>query len=163
GERRIRRLPLRTFSRPGDRKCKGDRRVGMSDQEFKHVFRSVRGTARFPRNSIFFTPYVDTPAATALDVMLAKGVSALTEAQRMDGTRLLVSFGVRAPETLREMGPKEVTKAFDIVEAAAKGPRKDERKVNAIIQANVGIFKRNFPLHAAMELSTDPQKLGAVG
>jgi len=48
----------------------------------------------FPETQ-FFTPCVDTPAATALDVMLAKGVSALTEAQRMDWTRLLVSFGVR--------------------------------------------------------------------
>ena len=53
GERHIRRLPLITFSRPGDRKRKGDRRVGVSDQEFKHVFHSARGTARFPRNSIF--------------------------------------------------------------------------------------------------------------
>src|SRR4029079_5754690 len=53
GERHIRVLPLITFSRPGDRKRKGDRRVGVSDQEFKHVFHSARGTARFPRNSIF--------------------------------------------------------------------------------------------------------------
>jgi hypothetical protein len=113
----------------------------------------------FPETQ-FFTLCVDTPAATALDVMLAKGVSALTEARRMDWTRLLMSFGARTPETLREMGPKEVTKAFDIAEAAAKGLRKDQRKVTAIIQANIGTFKRNFPLDAAMELSTDTQKLG---
>jgi hypothetical protein len=71
-----------------------------------------------------------------------------------------MSFGARTPETLREMGPKEVIKAFDIAEAAAKGLRKDQRKVTAIIQANIGTFKRNFPLDAAMELSTDTQKLG---
>jgi hypothetical protein len=35
--------------------------------------------------------------------------------------------------------------------------------VTAIIQANMALFKRNFPLRAAMELSTDPEKLAAVG
>jgi hypothetical protein len=60
------------------------------------------------------------------------------------------------------MGPKETTKAFELVEAAAGGPPDDERKVTAIIQANMARFKRNFPLRAAMELSTDPQKLAAI-
>ena len=68
----------------------------------------------FPETQ-FFTPCVDTPAATALDVMLAKGVSALTEA------------GLDPPACVfwREMDPKEVAKAFDIIEAAA--PSSSER------------------------------------
>lgn len=115
----------------------------------------------FPETQ-FFTPRVDTPAAAALDTMLGKGVSALTAEQRIDWARLLVSFAVRTPETLREMGPSETAKAFDIVEAAAKGAPDDERKVSAIIRANIGTFRRNFPLHAAMELSTDPEKLATV-
>jgi Protein of unknown function (DUF4238) len=110
----------------------------------------------------FFTPVVDTPAAQALDVILAKGVRSLTVAQRTDWARLIVSFAVRTPETLREMGPKETAKAFDLVEAAASGPPEDERKVTAIIRANMPMFKRNLPLQAAMELSTDPAKLEAV-
>jgi hypothetical protein len=59
----------------------------------------------FPETG-FFTPRVDTPAASALRVMLARGVRALTPKQRMDWARLLVSFAVRTPETLREMGRK---------------------------------------------------------
>jgi hypothetical protein len=60
------------------------------------------------------------------------------------------------------MGPQETRKAFDIVEAVAKGPPEDERKVTAIIQANMVLFKRNFPLGVAMELSVDPKKLATV-
>ena len=86
----------------------------------------------FPETQ-YLTPRVDTPAAAALQVMLANGVRALSAEQRIDWARLLVSFAVRTPETLREMGPNETTRAFDFVEAAAKGPP-DERKVTAIIQ-----------------------------
>jgi Protein of unknown function (DUF4238) len=115
----------------------------------------------FPETQ-FLTPRVDTPAAAALQVMLANGVRALSAKQRIDWARLLVSFAVRTPETLREMGPNETARAFDLVEAAAKGPPDDERKVTAIIQKNITVFKRNFPLYAAMELSTDPQKLATI-
>jgi hypothetical protein len=127
-----------------------------------NTFFGVRAADRdFPETG-FFTPIVDTPAARALDVILEKGIRSLTAAQRVDWARLLVSFAVRTPETLRDMGPKETTKAVDLVEAAASGPPDDERKVTAIIQANMALFKRNFPLRAAMELSTDPEKLAAV-
>ena len=115
----------------------------------------------FPEKE-FFTPKVDTPAARALDVILKNGIRALTMEQRFDWSRLIVSFAVRTPETLREMGPREVGKAFDIVEAAATGPPQDERRVTALIQANMQSFKRNFPLRAAMELSIDRGKLRAV-
>jgi hypothetical protein len=115
----------------------------------------------FPETN-FFTPRVDTPAASALDVILKNGIRPLTTKQRFDWARLLVSFGVRTPETLQQMGPLEVTRAFELVEAAAKGLAQDEQKVTAHIQANMGRYKRNFPLNAAMELSTDPQKLTAV-
>jgi hypothetical protein len=97
-----------------------------------------------------------------LDVILKKGIRDLTTQQRVDWARLLVSFGVRTPETLQEMGPLEVTKAFDLLEAAATGPPQDERRVTAVIQGNMQRFKRNFPLHAAMELSVDRKKLCAV-
>jgi hypothetical protein len=110
----------------------------------------------------FFTPIVDTPAADALRVMLASGVRALTPKQRVDWARLLVSFGVRTPETLREMGPAETEKALALVEAAAKGPPEDEANVTKIIKKNLVLFRRNFPLHAAMEISTDPTKLHAL-
>ena len=115
----------------------------------------------FPETG-FFTPHVDTPAARALQTMLSRGVSALTPKQRIDWARLLVSFAVRTPETLREMGPQETKNAFDLVEALAKGPPADEQKVTALIQANAQIFERNFPLNIAMELSTDPTKLNAI-
>src|SRR5262245_64840949 len=58
----------------------------------------------------FFTPVVDTPAAMALRVISKEGHSALTPAQRLDWARLLVSFGVRTPEALRDMGPNETRK-----------------------------------------------------
>jgi hypothetical protein len=115
----------------------------------------------FPETK-FFTPRVDTPAATALDVILKKGINNLTTKQRFDWARLLVSFGVRTPETLQQMGPLEVTRAFDLVEAAATGPAHDEQKVTTHIRANMARYKRNFPLNAAMELSTDPEKLTIV-
>jgi len=115
----------------------------------------------FPERA-FFTPRVDTPAATALEQMLKGGVRVLTGAQRADWARFLVSLAVRTPETLRKMGPQETKKAFDLVEASAKGPPAAEEKVTSIIQANMGNFKRNFPLEAAMELSIDPEKLATV-
>src|SRR5262249_56917096 len=95
----------------------------------------------------FFTPHVDTPAAAALQIMLTRGVRALTPQQRIDWARLLISFGVRTPEALRVMGPQETQKAFDLVEAIAKGPADDERKVSALVKANMQMFKRNFPLN----------------
>jgi len=110
----------------------------------------------------FFTPKVDTPAADVLRVMLASGLRELTPEQRIDWARLLVSFGVRTPEALREMGPAETEKAFMLVEAAAKGPPEDEATVTKIIRENIGLFRRNFPLRAAMEISTDPTKLHAL-
>jgi hypothetical protein len=55
----------------------------------------VRAADRnFPETG-FFTPIVDTPAARALDVIVAKGIRSLTGAQRVDWARLLVSFAVR--------------------------------------------------------------------
>jgi hypothetical protein len=110
----------------------------------------------------FFTPHVDTPAATAMSVMLRHGVRALTQEQRVDWARLLVSFGVRMPETLRDMGPIETKKAFDLVAATSKGPPEHERKVTALIQQNMRVFQRNFPLRAAIEISSDPTKLATV-
>jgi hypothetical protein len=94
--------------------------------------------------------------------MRKKGVRALTPEQRMDWARLHVSFAVRTPETLRKLGPRETKKAFALVEASAKGPPDDERKVSALIQANMKKLERNFPLNIAMDLSTDPEKLLAV-
>jgi hypothetical protein len=115
----------------------------------------------FPETG-FFTPIVDTPAATALQVMLARGVRALTASQRLDWARLIVSLAVRTPETLRDMGPKETKKAFALVEATAKGPPDAERRVSAMIQQGMPTLERNFPLNIAMDLSTDPDKLAAV-
>src|SRR5262245_65550490 len=60
----------------------------------------------------FFTPQVDTPAATALQVMLVNGIKALTPKQRIDCARLLISFTVRTPESLREMQPDDARKAY---------------------------------------------------
>jgi len=104
----------------------------------------------FPETG-FFTPRVDTPAASALQVMMSKGVRALTPKQRTDWARLLVSFAVRTPETLRDMGPKETKKAFALVEARAKGPPDAERRVSAMIQQDMSALQRNFPLNIAMD------------
>jgi hypothetical protein len=115
----------------------------------------------FPETG-FFTPRVDTPAATTLQIMLEQGVRALRPEQRKDWARFLVSFAVRTPEALRELGPRETKKAFALVEARAKGPPDAERKVSALIQASMQKLERNFPLNIAMDLSTDPEKLLAV-
>ena len=109
-----------------------------------------------------FTPVVDTPAFHALHVMLKKGVGAPTHKQRIDWARLLVSFGVRTPEALRQMGPDETKKAFDLVEAGARESPEERRKVSAVIQQNMKTFERNFPLQAAIDISQDPAKLAAV-
>jgi hypothetical protein len=90
----------------------------------------------FPETG-FFTPRVDTPAARTLQVMLKRGVRVLTREQRTDWARLLVSFGVRTPETLRDMGPRETKKAFALVEASVKGPPEAERRVSAIIRKSM--------------------------
>ncbi len=110
----------------------------------------------------FFTPRVDTPAAKALQVMLTNGVRALTPDQRVDWARLLVSFGVRTPETLREMGPTETRKAFKLVEDSTRGPPDHERKVTATIERNMPKFTRNFPLNIAMDICCDPAKLAKL-
>ena len=60
-----------------------------------------------------FAPDADTPAAHALAVMLAQGVPALTHGERTAWARLIVSFQVRAPETLRAMGPAVFRTAID--------------------------------------------------
>jgi hypothetical protein len=127
-----------------------------------NTFFGVHASRRDLPETKFFTPVVDTPAAAALQVMLAKGIGALSPKQRMDWARLLVSFAVRTPETLQKMGPQETINAFDLVKAIAKGPPEEEAKVTALIQANMQIFKRNFPRNIAMELSTDPRKLYTV-
>jgi hypothetical protein len=110
----------------------------------------------------FFTPRVDTPAAKALEAMLTNGVQALAHQQQVDWARLLISFGVRTPETLRQMGPAETRKAFKLVEAIAKGPPDAERQVTAIINREMEKFTRNFPLNAAMDICTDPGKLAKL-
>jgi hypothetical protein len=127
-----------------------------------NVFFGVQASRRdFPETG-FFTPYVDTPAANALQTMLQTSVRSLTPKQRMDWARLILSFGVRTPETLRDMGPRETKSAFEVVKAMAKGDPADERTVTALIEQNMRILQRNFPLNAAIELSTDPQKLATV-
>jgi hypothetical protein len=124
-----------------------------------NVFFGVRKEDRdFPEVGLF-TPIVDTPAAKALAVLRASGVRALSPERRIDWARLLVSFGMRTPETLREMGPAETEKAFGLIEAAAKGHPADEARVTKIIGQNMDMFRRNFPLRAAMDISTDPAKL----
>jgi hypothetical protein len=97
-----------------------------------------------------------------LEVMLTHGVQALTHQQRVDWARLLISFGVRTPETLRQMGPAETRKAFKLVEAIAKGPPEAERQVTAIVNREMEKFTRNFPLNAAMDICTDPGKLAKL-
>ena len=110
----------------------------------------------------FFTPVVDTPAAMALRVISKQGLSAFTPAQRLDWARLLVSFGVRTPEALRDMGPNETRKAFALVEASAKGPPDAERRVSEIVKKGMPMLERNFPLSIAMDLSSDLEKLEAI-
>ena len=127
-----------------------------------NTFFGVKSSDRDFPETRYFTPRVDTPAAVAHRVILDKGVRALTPPQRTDWARLVISFGVRTPETLRKMGPQEVVKAFDLLEATSRGPLEGEKKVSKIIQANLEGFKRNFPLSIAMELIADPHKLAAV-
>ena len=110
----------------------------------------------------YFTPAVDTPAASALQVLLSDGVSELSPRQRTDWARFLVSFGVRTPEALRAMGPDETRKAFDLMEKLASGPPEMEARASAILKANMDKLERNFPLNAAIDISSDPAKLSQV-
>ena len=110
----------------------------------------------------FFTPCVDTPAAAALRTISDRGVRALTQAQRTDWARFLVSFGVRTPEALREMGPAETAKAFELTKTIAKGTPAQNSKVDTIIQNNLQTLQRNFSLQAAIDISSDAEKLMKV-
>jgi hypothetical protein len=127
-----------------------------------NVFFGVSKSQRDLPETKFFTPCVDTPAAAALRTILDDGVRALIPTQRIDWARFLVSFGVRTPEALREMGPAETAKAFELVKANAIGTPEQERKVNTLIQNNMQTLQRNFPLQAAVDISSDPEKLEKV-
>jgi hypothetical protein len=123
------------------------------------------GVPRASRNSPedeFFTPQGDTPAASALETMLSGGVRSLTKDQRRAFARLLVSFGVRTPETLRDMGPKEFRKAMETATDRSGGPPALEAIVDLQIEAAMPAYERNVPLNIAMDLSGDPQKCAAV-
>src|SRR5207245_10937666 len=98
----------------------------------------------------FFTPRVDTPAATALK-MLETDDSKLTQVRRMDWARLIVSFGVRTPEALRDMGPKEAKKAFEVAKAMAEGDQGAERRVTALVGQNMRPFQRTIATQATAQ------------
>jgi hypothetical protein len=111
----------------------------------------------------FFTPKVDTPAANALDLMFKKGVGALSPQQRLDWARLLVSLGVRTPETLREMGPAHAKDAFKRIALSLSSRRSVAEKIlGEAISRRMRDIERNAPLEIAMDLTTDPAKLYEV-
>jgi hypothetical protein len=60
------------------------------------------------------------------------------------------------------MGPAEAAKAFELTKASAKGKPEERRKVDAIIQNNMRTLQRNMPLQAAIDISSDPEKLAKV-
>jgi hypothetical protein len=121
-----------------------------------------RGHRRDAPERDFFTPQVDTPAADALAIMLSHGVRALTPVQRTAWARFLVSFAVRTPETLRDMGPAEFRKAMEVVRAQAAGPPKLEAVVTELIRRKMPSHQRNMPLVIAMDLASDPSKRETV-
>lgn len=110
-----------------------------------------------------FTPKIDTPAASALNVIISNGVKALTDEQRIAWARFLLSFGVRTPETLREMGRKEAIKGYAAAKQRAKGPAVLERKVDELIDQLMPALERNTPLAVAMDILTnDFEKMHAM-
>jgi hypothetical protein len=111
----------------------------------------------FPETK-FFTPKIDTPASIAHDIMLRDGLSALTPAQRTDWAGLLVSFGVRTPETLRQMGPDEWTKAIVLMKNNRAEDADGEVIVDQILDDARNQLRRNIPLNVAMDLAADPVK-----
>jgi hypothetical protein len=106
----------------------------------------------------FFTPKIDTPASIAHDIMLRDGLSALTPAQRADWAGLLVSLGVRTPETLRQMGPDEWTKAIALVKNNRAEDADGEVIVDQILDDARNQLRRNIPLNVAINLAADPVK-----
>ena len=96
----------------------------------------------------FFTPRVDTPADAALKSMLSGGVQMMTAAHREAWARFLVTFGLRTPETLREMGPTEFRRAMEIVWGLVPGSAK---------AGEMKSEERNIPLFIAMDLGNDPK------
>jgi len=90
--------------------------------------------------------------------MLRDGLSALTPAQRTDWAGLLVSLGVRTPETLRQMGPDEWTKAIALVKNNRAEDADGEVIVDQILDDAHNQLRRNTPLNVAMDLAADPVK-----
>lgn len=127
-----------------------------------NAFYGLPRPARNAPEDEFFTPQVDTPAAMALEDMLPHGVDALTPRQCEAFARFLVSFGVRTPETLREMGPNEFPKAMEIAQGRAGGPPDLEAIVTGLLERGMTALERNVPLQIAMELAGDPAKRDTV-
>jgi hypothetical protein len=110
----------------------------------------------------FFTPQIDTPASEALAAILSDGVQSLSPKQRHSWARFIISFAVRMPETLRQMGPLEARKGLEKAQDTAGGPPDLQAAVSKIIECRRPEFERNWPLMIAMELASDPEKIAAV-
>src|ERR1700722_303638 len=123
------------------------------------------GAPRSQRNAPedqFFTPQIDTPANDALTTMLSGGVQSLSPEQRYSWARFIVSFAVRTPETLRQMGPLETRKGLKKAQDCAGRPPDLEIAISKIIERKMPELERNWPLTIAMELASNPEKIAAV-
>jgi hypothetical protein len=117
---------------------------------------ALHGVPREWQNAVedqFFTPCVDTPADAALKSMLSGGVQMMTAAHRVAWARFLVTFGLRTPETLREMGPTEFRRAMEIVRGRVPGSFK---------AGEMKSEERNIPLFIAMDLGNGSEHRDTV-
>jgi hypothetical protein len=123
------------------------------------------GASRSHRNAIedgFFTQQIDTPANDALAAMLSGGVQGLSLKQQYAWARFIVSLGVRTPETLRTMGPRETRKGLKKAHDHSAWPPDLETSVNKIIERMMPRLERNWPLTIAIELASDSERIEAV-
>jgi hypothetical protein len=127
-----------------------------------NVFHNVPAGQREWLENDYFTPRVDTPASDALTKMLNYGVDSLSWRERCDWARLLVSFGVRTPETLRHLGPQRAREAIASLQTPPELASEEERSADHFISLNSPTFEHNWPRKAAANLSSDPGKLLAI-
>jgi hypothetical protein len=60
------------------------------------------------------------------------------------------------------MGPAETEKSFALIDSYTE-PSEESAIVSKLIQQDMPVFRRNFPLQAAMEIIDERNKLNAVG
>ena len=139
----------------------GQGSVRLSDSGLECVFQCVEGAAGLPGSRLLHAEGAHPSSRYIAHHARKRPACTHTRTANLLGAPARI---VRRADTRGSSrnGTSGNGKAFTLVEAAAKGPPEDEATVTKTIRENIGLFRRNFPLQAAMEISTDPAKLHAL-